>query len=356
MDEIVDFEYLLRPIEEPVGNPRIERFEIRSLRNAEFDKEEQYLNFMNYGSEFGEEKAPEPADWSALVRACETHLAKKVKDFWVCAWYIEALLIRDGFPGLAAGLELASRLVEDHWDVIEPSPNDEDGVADTVKMFAGLNNGRAFIDRLMMTPITAATGDHPALTTATADEVEPDVRSRLISASDAEFQERLGRGLRGALENFDRLNEQLKERCGDDAPPAAKVRETLGLCQRRVYELFPHLEPSEDAAEEDAGGTALVENEGGAAPAQGEIRASGNHVQNREEAFRLLEQVSKFFRETEPSSPVSYALSQAVRWGRMSLPELINDLVDDDDARRQIFRVTGIPGTRNENEGEYEED
>jgi type VI secretion system protein ImpA len=52
--------------------------------------------------------------------------------------------------------------------------------------------------------------------------------------------------------------------------------------------------------------------------------------------------VAEFFRRTEPHSPVSYALEQAVRWGRMPLPELIRELVTDESVRRDFFRRTGM--------------
>ena len=67
-----------------------------------------------------------------------------------------------------------------------------------------------------------------------------------------------------------------------------------------------------------------------------------SRMQTREEAFRALLQVSDFFRRTEPHSPVSYAVEQAVRWGRMKLPELLAELVADDSTRREIFKRTGI--------------
>ena len=69
---------------------------------------------------------------------------------------------------------------------------------------------------------------------------------------------------------------------------------------------------------------------------------TSSRVQTREDAFRLLLQVSDFFRRTEPHSPVSYAVEQAVRWGRMNLPELLSELVSDDSYRREIFKRTGI--------------
>jgi type VI secretion system protein ImpA len=51
--------------------------------------------------------------------------------------------------------------------------------------------------------------------------------------------------------------------------------------------------------------------------------------------------VAEFFRKTEPHSPVSYALDQVVRWGRMPLPELWTELIADD-ARKAVFKQIGI--------------
>jgi hypothetical protein len=35
-------------------------------------------------------------------------------------------------------------------------------------------------------------------------------------------------------------------------------------------------------------------------------------------------------------------LEQVVRWGRMSLPELLTELIADKKSRQEIFRFTGI--------------
>src|SRR5690606_9308864 len=81
---------------------------------------------------------------------------------------------------------------------------------------------------------------------------------------------------------------------------------------------------------------------GGLAAANVPAANSAGRVQTREDAFRALLQVADFFRRTEPHSPVSYALEQAVRWGRMSLPELWRELIEDHSARSDLFRRTGI--------------
>ena len=69
-------------------------------------------------------------------------------------------------------------------------------------------------------------------------------------------------------------------------------------------------------------------------------KSSGN-ISSREDAFKTLMKVAEFFRRTEPHSPVSYALEQAVRWGRMPLPELIRDLVSTTSVRREFYPPHG---------------
>ena len=76
--------------------------------------------------------------------------------------------------------------------------------------------------------------------------------------------------------------------------------------------------------------------------AQGRPVELGAVVRTREDAFRALLQVAEYFKRTEPHSPVAYALEQAVRWGRMPLPDLLTELIPEPSAREQIFKVVGI--------------
>jgi type VI secretion system protein ImpA len=65
-------------------------------------------------------------------------------------------------------------------------------------------------------------------------------------------------------------------------------------------------------------------------------------INSREQAFRVLKDVAKFFRETEPHSPLSYSIEQVVRWGELPLPELLSELVSDSSARQALFKWVGI--------------
>ena len=79
-----------------------------------------------------------------------------------------------------------------------------------------------------------------------------------------------------------------------------------------------------------------------------------SHIKNREQAFKTLEAISRYFRENEPNSPVAAGLKQVIAWGRMSFTELMQHVVDDDDARQQIMRLTGSDESGNSNS--YDDD
>ncbi|MFV9616772.1 MAG: ImpA family type VI secretion system protein, partial [Gammaproteobacteria bacterium] len=65
-------------------------------------------------------------------------------------------------------------------------------------------------------------------------------------------------------------------------------------------------------------------------------------VNSRADAFKKLTEISEFFRKTEPHSPISYILERAVKWGDMSLNDLIKELIPDSSARDTYGSLTGI--------------
>jgi carbamoyltransferase len=54
------------------------------------------------------------------------------------------------------------------------------------------------------------------------------------------------------------------------------------------------------------------------------------------------ERVAEFFRRTEPHSPLSYTLEEAVRRGRMTLAELLAEVMPDEEARHAMLSRLGI--------------
>ena len=90
-------------------------------------------------------------------------------------------------------------------------------------------------------------------------------------------------------------------------------------------------------APEDVGGGG-----GGGRHRRRRLPATPGRRPSREDALRALGEIANFFRRTEPHSPLSYTLDEAVRRGRMTWPELLAEVVADMDARNSILTTLGI--------------
>src|SRR5262245_39892841 len=66
------------------------------------------------------------ADWDEVTSLAEEALKTRTKDLQVGAWLCEALVNKDGFPGLRDGLKVMRGLHESFWDSIYPEIDDGD--------------------------------------------------------------------------------------------------------------------------------------------------------------------------------------------------------------------------------------
>jgi type VI secretion system protein ImpA len=141
-------------------------------------------------------------------------------------------------------------------------------------------------------------------------------------------------------EEFARLGAALEKRCGPDrTPPSSNIRNALTAC----------LDLVKDAARDKLQAVAVNGQAGVQSPA---AHAAGspapaatppaNEVRTREDAFGELLKLAEFFRRTEPQAVLSYALEQVVRWGKLSLPELMMELIPEEAPRKSLFKQVGI--------------
>lgn len=373
--ETLDFDRLLAPIsEDSPGGAELKEdaslsavfYEIKDAREAARTAERQMLQAAMFGDE-GEMESVDRPDWRKVEDSAIEALAEKSKDLWVAAWLIEAQTRRHGFAGLRDGFRLARELAERFWDGIHPRPDEDDGYAHTVAQLTGLNGDDA--DGALIAPIEAiaivegADGPLSSADYRQASELEqitdPERREqrisqgavtiqdfdRAVAQTSPEYFRELLEDIRQAEEEFAKLGEVLEPRCGKDeygypaAPPTSNIRNAMAECRERVMSIARHL--LDDASAEES--SSESEEEGGeiATVAGAKTPATGGSM-TREDAFRALLQVADFFRRTEPHSPVSYALEQAVRWGRMSLSDLMSELISDESAREEMFRRVGI--------------
>jgi type VI secretion system protein ImpA len=299
-----------------------------------------------------------PPQWRTVRDLGIEAIAGYSKDLEIAAWVTEALLRCDGLVGFTAGARLMNGLVEGFWDDLFPLP-DEDGMATRVGPVAGLNgqSGEGTLSQpLRKLPLFArADGALMELwqfeqSSDLAAVVDPERRQQRIDAGVVPFETVENEARAAGAPHFTALRDQanaaaaawrvlseaLDSRAGPDAPPTSRVREIL----ERIATV---------AARFAAPGTVPAEAPPDGAPvesvpffAAGEGASGSRALASREEALRSLAAIAEFFRRTEPLSPLSYTLQEAVRRARMSWPELLEEIVPDMSLRAQILISLGI--------------
>jgi len=249
-------------------------------------------------------------------------------------------------------------LVEQYKDGLYPRP-DEDGISTTLAPLTGLNGLEG--DGTLLTPIRQIEmieeGEDMAFAfwhyeqACNLGQIQDQEKREQRVASGVPTMERLQmcvnqaspafvndlRGdLKGGVEAFQQMCQVLDEAYGQDSPPYSKIRNGLEECSDAINFLYgPEIEEVEEDEETEEGEEGTQSSSAGGA-------VSEKKPQTREGAFKSLLALAEYFRRTEPHSPVSYLLEQAVRWGRMPLPELAAELIGDDQTRQHFFDLTGI--------------
>jgi type VI secretion system protein ImpA len=159
-----------------------------------------------------------------------------------------------------------------------------------------------------------------------------------LRKSPKDFLRALLDNLRGSLAALDALSARLTAAYGNDAPPTSRIKGTLtdvyDIVQVRTRDMFPP-----EPAEGQSNGSGAAAD--GAHASNGAASGSGA-VTNREEALRALSKISEFFKATEPHSTIAFTLDDVVRRARLTLPELLAELLPDATARRTFLTSAGI--------------
>lgn len=355
--QVIDVSSLLAPIspENPVGvdlrqevSPNSLYSRIRDARKSARAAERNNL-FVD-----DDKKNNDPDDhWRVLLDLVQQALLKS-KDLEIACWYTEALIRKAGFSGLRDGFSLIRQLIEVYWDSIYPLP-DDDGIATRLAALTGLNGEGA--EGVLIVPIRTTniteigkserpfsywqyklaleaqrmTDEQGRNEQIAKNKFKLDDIQNAVDQSSPEFYINLRDDLHAALEEYKRIGQALMERCGaQDSPPSSNIlnilTDTLGAINHVAKLKFPEPETTADGeAVNGAGGS-----------------GAGGTIKSRAEALKQLGYISQFFRRTEPHSPLSYIIEKAVRWGDMSLGELMQELIPDSGSRNTYSSLTGV--------------
>jgi type VI secretion system protein ImpA len=350
---VFDRNALLLPIRkaEPTGlDMRLENpinplyLKMKDARFAARTAERQHA----HGGEAGDAHA----QWAAVLKLGNKILIEHSKDLEVAAWMTEALLRERGFSGLTDGFNLLHSLIELFWEDLYPTL-DEDGVASKIVSLTGLNGEETdgtLIVPIAMIPLTQGRTVEPfalwqwqQAQRGTQDTKILEAIQLAVRETPPLFFHQLREDLFACKQAFLQLTTILDERCAEDAPPTSRIRVQLDACLECIHMIAKDIvgvPPVKQTQTEPTDPIVAIATESidSAVAISMPLMESGT----REQVLQSLLHAADFFRRTEPHSPLSYILERTVRWGRMPLPELLQELVRDEPALGHIRSLTGI--------------
>jgi type VI secretion system protein ImpA len=318
-------------------------------------------------------------DWAEVERQAAVLLRDYSKDLEVAVWLAEALVQTDGFAGLAAGGQVLNGLVAGFWDTLYPipDPDEPDMTAEEARLeplsyLADEKLGRLLpavraLDLFTLDDGTAfplaACRESMAWTALPPQErqqrlgkLQPveraakektpggrlwDAVQQMVRAGQPEVMAGRRRDLRAAIAAWRALGAALEERVGEgrfaSRPLIALLEEMVPI----VTDLAPPeaAPPAPPAAEAPP---AAADAAAPAAPVTAPVAAAPRRLETREDALRQLEEVTGFFRRTEPHSPLAYTLEEAMRRARLTWPEWLAEMVPDRQQRDGILLRLGL--------------
>jgi type VI secretion system protein VasJ len=218
-------------------------------------------------------------DWPRVVELGTRLLSTKGKDFVAATYLVVGLAREGGLAGLADGLALLEGMVQDFWD---------QGFPPVPKRMRARANALAWM------------GERAAAWLEGID----------VGAADAEALARASQALSD-------LSKRLEERMGE-APAFGDLLRGLRTAQDRLpatpQAAAPAL-PSAAPASAPAAGTPAGAARPATAPAATSPAAA--ELVSKSDAVQWIYRIAGFFREREPSNPISFRLARTARWAEI---------------------------------------
>ena len=238
--------------------------------------------------------------WGKVEQLGEDLLKNGYKDLKVIGFFGEALFRLYDLDGLEVSCRIFQEIVKNSWEDVLPKPSDDDE--------------REHVRRNFILDTAKRWADVPF--PSVENESTEDLNRCLEAITGLEMA--LSGKFSMKAPNFNMLATVLKAKI--PSPPSA-IKDTTAIS--------------------DEQSNALVED------GKTGKTTFPMHPQNRDDAFAMLSVVAHYFAKNEPHSPIPYVLEQAIRWGSMRFPDLMDDLLlNHKSVCQEVFRATGVTGVQ----------
>jgi type VI secretion system protein ImpA len=304
------------------------------------------------------------ADYGLVLKVGQKVLAEQSKDLEVATWIAEALLNKEGFSGLAEGLNLVSGLLETFWDKLYPRFDEEE--FDPVDLASKLDFiGQKLNTPLKMQPVTANgiswfeydlakkiptkdeayNSDDKAKVRSAAEKdkklLPEDFEREFESTPKSFYKESLQElaAVFAALQKLDEVcDEKFSDLDPDDRPSfyllkrnLEEFNQSIRIFLNRKLETDPDPieEPEPEPEEEEEENVPEVAEESAAEEVE-EVEvvqtarkkkapagALAPDPVDEADAFGRVVNSAKYLRSSNPADPVPFLLLRALRWGEL---------------------------------------
>jgi len=286
--------------------------------------------------------AVKKADWVLVTKLASEALATKSKDLQIAAWLTEAMLQREGFAGLEAGLGLLRGLIENFWDTLYPELEDGDAelraapldwvgsrldkpVKNVALTRGGLDWFKYKESRAVPSEDDAAANESRLQARTTAIEegkLTPEAFDADFNATPAASYETWETQLAGCLEAAGALKTAVEEKFTDYVPSFSDLERSLEEVKNTVRILKVRKGGGQPAPEspkqEEAAPVAASAGYGAAAAAApARRRTSGPEPADRDDACERVAALARYLREQDAGNPAPYIMLRGLRWGEL---------------------------------------
>jgi len=333
---------LLQPIEgdNPSGqNLRYDKVYDEIKEQLRADEE------LNQGAWQTERKV---ADLPKAISLATTALKKRTKDLQIAAWLTQALLGKEGFPGLAMGLKLWYGLLDKFWDTLYPPIEEDDlelrAAPLAIKLDIAVRQSplnREGHSWLLYTESRAVGYEEQAKDTAQKKardlaitkekKLPPELFDKSFRETPKVFYAALEKSLDECLASLKAVTTLCDEKFGDSSPSFGKFQTALQevrhvahalLDKKRETEPDPVVEappeavpegaPAEPGSDGQSGDQASTEAAG---PRAFSFNLTSSESPARRELVAKAAAVAAELRKREPGNPAPYLMMRGLRWG-----------------------------------------
>ncbi len=298
------------------------------------------------------EKTSSVSHWNQVFEQASSILLHVSKDLEVLAWLTEAAVRKTAIKGLNAGFRITLALVEKFWTHLHPLKDEEEGYNYRLAALTGLNGLEK--EGSLITALNAVLITNSAVTSAyplwqyqqsLAVERMSDVKKRqhyyaegipplgqvkeAIFASGRHYYTEQLAFVNEALTTYEALNKLLAEKAGEQAPPSTYIKDSL-------LNIKTHL----DMAANSFSTKAIAEKANKLTESK-PSKSANTVINEREAKLNEITRIADFFKTTEPHTPLISLLERAVDWGRLSFPELIKEIIHDEQACEKTLKFIG---------------